>query len=50
MKSMDLVLQGSFLSSQTLYRDHYHESECGYWNWMAHEVVPNSIKVEISLL
>ena len=47
MKSMDLVLQGSFRSSRTLYKDHCHESECGYGNWM---VVPNSIKVEISLL
>lgn len=50
MKSMDLVLPGSFLSSQILYRDHCYESGCSYGIWMAHGVVPNSIKVETSLL
>jgi hypothetical protein len=46
MKSTDLALQESFRSSQILYRDHCHKSDVV----MARGVVPNSIKVETSLL
>ena len=50
MKSMGLVLQGNFRSSQAPYRDRCFESGCGYGIWMAQGVIPNSIKVETSLL